>query len=187
MADIGFTLFETAIGACAIAWHAEPALQDSRAPIVLVQLPEATPAATRARVQRRVSGAQEAAPPAVVNDAIARIIALLEGGKDDLVSIPLDMSEVPPFHQKVFEATRAIPPGQTLTYGDIAARIGEPHASQAVGQALGANPFAPVVPCHRVLAAGGRMNGFSAHGGVVTKRKMLEIEGAIAHQPSLFD
>ncbi len=121
-----------------------------------------------------------------MKDAIARITAVMRGEKDDLQSVPLDMSDVPPFHRKVFEATRAIPPGVTLTYGDIASRVGDPGAAQAVGQALGANPFAPVVPCHRVLAAGGKMNGFSAHGGIGTKRKMLEIEGAIAHQPSLF-
>jgi methylated-DNA-[protein]-cysteine S-methyltransferase len=137
-------------------------------------------------VHRRAPEAQESEPLPEIQDAIVRIRAVLEGGKDDLTSIALDMSDVPPFHRKVFEVTRAIPPGQTLTYGDVAARVGEPGAAQAVGQALGANPFAPVVPCHRVLAAGGKMNGFSAHGGIVTKRRMLEIEGAIAHQPSLF-
>jgi methylated-DNA-[protein]-cysteine S-methyltransferase len=179
-------LFETAIGACAIAWHADAREDGTQTPVVLVQLPEATRDATRARVSRRLPDAVDGEPPAAIKDAMTRIANVMNGAKDDLSSIPLDLSGVPPFHRKVFEATRAIPPGQTLTYGDIAARIGEPGAAQAVGQALGANPFAPVVPCHRVLAAGGRMNGFSAHGGIATKRKMLEIEGAIERQPSLF-
>jgi methylated-DNA-[protein]-cysteine S-methyltransferase len=184
---VGFALFETAIGACGIAWHAAPVVDGRKQAIVLLQLPEADRAATRARIRRRCPDAREAEPPADIRGAMERIAALMRGGQDDLRSIPLDMSAVPAFHRKVYEATRAIPPGATLTYGEIAARIGEPGAAQAVGQALGANPFAPVVPCHRVLAADGRMNGFSAHGGVATKRRMLEIEGALAYQPSLFD
>ena len=106
------------------------------------------------------------------------IIALLAGEPRDLADIPLDMSEVPPFHQRVYAVARAIPPGATFTYGEIAARIGEPGAARAVGQALGRNPFPPIVPCHRVLAAGGRTGGFSARGGVATKMRMLTIEGA---------
>lgn len=186
MADIVFALFDTPIGACAIAWHAKPADDAPLHAIVLVQLPEASAAAARARVLRRVPGAREGEPPAGVTDAIERVTALMRGEKIDLSPIQLDMAAVPPFHRRVFEVTRAIPPGSTLTYGEVAARIGEPGAAQAVGQALGANPFAPVVPCHRVLAAGGKMNGFSAHGGIATKRRMLEIEGALVHQPSLF-
>lgn len=186
MAEIQFALFDTAIGACAIAWQAVQRTKDGRHAVVLVQLPSATPDGCRARVLRRLPDAQESVPPSEIREAIGRIARLLLGEKDDLTSILLDMTGVPEFHRKVFEVTRAIPPGKTLTYGDVAARVGEPGASQAVGQALGANPFAPVVPCHRVLAAGGKMNGFSAHGGIVTKRKMLEIEGAVAHQHSLF-
>ncbi len=182
VSSLGYTLFETAIGTCAIAWHAD----DPDHEIVLVQLPGPDAEASRRRVLRRLPDAKETRPPAAVADAIARIEALLRGEKVDLSPIRLDMREVPAFHRKVFEATRAIPPGRTRTYGEIATQIGEPGASQAVGQALGDNPFAPVVPCHRVLAAGGRMNGFSAHGGVVTKRRMLEIEGAVAHQFDLF-
>ncbi len=88
------------------------------------------------------------------------------------------MDGVPEFHRRVYEAARAIPPGNTLSYGDIAKRAGVPGAARAVGQALGRNPFPIVVPCHRVLAAGGKIGGFSAQGGVETKRRMLEIEGA---------
>ena len=88
------------------------------------------------------------------------------------------MDGVPEFHRRVYEAARAIPPGNTLSYGDIAKRVGAPGAARAVGQALGRNPFPIVVPCHRVLAAGGKIGGFSAQGGVATKRRMLAIEGA---------
>jgi len=88
----------------------------------------------------------------------------------------------------VYEITRAIPPGRTLTYGEVARRLGDPNAARAVGQALGHNPFAPVVPCHRVLAAHSGAGGFSAEGGVVTKLRMLQIEKAqMGSEPGLFD
>ena len=94
------------------------------------------------------------------------------------------MAGVPDFHRRVYEAARRIGPGHTRTYGELAAELGEPGAARAVGQALGANPFAVIVPCHRVLAAGGRGGGFSAPGGVDTKLRLLEIERArIGHQP----
>jgi methylated-DNA-[protein]-cysteine S-methyltransferase len=92
--------------------------------------------------------------------------------------VALDMEGVPPFHRRVYEAARQVPPGQTLSYGEIAARAGSPGSARAVGQALGRNPFAILVPCHRVLAANGKLGGFSANGGVDTKRRMLAIEGA---------
>jgi methylated-DNA-[protein]-cysteine S-methyltransferase len=98
------------------------------------------------------------------------------------------MRDVPEFNQRVYAAARAIPPGRTLTYGEVAQQIGEPGAARAVGQALGHNPFAPVVPCHRILAAGNGGGGFSAEGGVATKLRMLQIEHArMGPQPSLFD
>jgi len=183
VSNLGYALFETAIGMCAIAWRGD----DPRHEIVLSQLPDADAGATRARILRRFRGARESEPPAAIGEAIRGIAALLRGEKVDLSSIPLDMSQVPPFHRRVFEAARAIRPGQTRTYGQIAVAIGEPEAAQAVGRALGANPFAPVVPCHRVLAAGRKMHGFSAHGGIATKRRMLEIEGALARQFDLFE
>ena len=112
--------------------------------------------------------------------AVDDIAALLRGERTDLSAVPLDMEEVPAFHRRVYEVARRIPPGKTLSYGDIAQRLGAPRAARAVGQALGRNPFAIVVPCHRVLAAGGRVGGFSANGGVSTKLRMLTIEGAPA-------
>ena len=119
---------------------------------------------------------------------ISRIRQLLDGHRDSLSDVPLDMSGVPQFNQRVYAVARAIPPGQTLSYGEVAARLGEPGAARAVGQALGSNPFAPVVPCHRILAAGKRSGGFSAGGGVATKLRMLQIEKAeLGDGPGLFD
>ncbi len=176
----GHCLFDTAIGTCGIAWTGEA--------IAAVQLPEATRAGTRERMLRYTGPAPEAAPPAFVRAAVARIQALLAGAQDDLRDLPLDFTGIPDFHRRVYEVTWAIPPGETLTYGEVARRIGDPGAARAVGQALGKNPFAPVVPCHRVLAAGGRSGGFSAEGGADTKLRMLEIEKArFGGEPGLFD
>jgi len=128
------------------------------------------------------------APPRAFGPrAMERGTQLLAGARDDLCDLPLDLATVPEFHRRVYEVARAIPPGEVLTYGEVAKRLGDPGASRAVGQALGSNPFAPVVPCHRVLAAGGRSGGFSAEGGAITKLKMLEIEGArLGAGPGLF-
>jgi methylated-DNA-[protein]-cysteine S-methyltransferase len=165
-------LFDTAIGRCGIAWGGRG--------VVGVQLPEAREAETRARMLHRFPDAREAPPPADVQRAVDGIVALLRGERSQLDAVPLDMERVPPFHRRVYEVARTIPPGTTLTYGDIAARLGAPGSARAVGQALGRNPFAIVVPCHRVLAAGGKVGGFSADGGVTTKLRMLSIEGAQA-------
>jgi methylated-DNA-[protein]-cysteine S-methyltransferase len=170
MTAYGFTLFETAIGHCGAAWGERG--------IVGVQLPEAGVVETRERMLHRFPTAAESAPPAEVQIALDEIIALLDGAPSDLSTIALDMHAVPPFHRRVYEFARAIPPGKTLSYGDIAAQLGARGAARAVGQALGHNPFPIVVPCHRVLAAGGRIGGFSAHGGTATKLRMLAIEGA---------
>lgn len=176
----GFCLFETAIGPCAVAWSDDM--------LTGGQLPETSAQRLRSRMQGRFPEAGEMAPPAFVQAAIARVQALLEGGRDTLEDVPLDMQDVPEFNRRVYAIARAIPPGRTLTYGEVAQRLGEPGASRAVGQALGHNPFAPVVPCHRVLAAGGRPGGFSAEGGAATKLKMLEIEHAqFGPAPGLFD
>jgi len=167
----GFALFDTTIGICAIAWSSRG--------IVGLQLPEPSPAATRDRVRRRWPDAVEAAAvPAGVQRALDCVQALLAGGNTDLADIPLDLEAAPEFHRKVYEVARTIPPGRTMTYGEIAKRLGVPNESREVGQALGRNPVAIIVPCHRVLGADGKMGGFSANGGVSTKRRMLEIEGA---------
>ena len=173
MTATGFTLFETAIGRCGIAWGAHG--------ISGVQLPQADEAETRARMLQRFPAAGEGMPPPEVRQAVERIVALLRGEGGDLASVVLDMEDVPAFHRRVYELARTIPPGMTLSYGDIATRLGAPGAARAVGQALGRNPFPIVVPCHRVLAAGGKIGGFSAQGGVTTKRRMLAIEGAMSN------
>ena len=127
-------------------------------------------------------------PTAEVQGAIDGIIELLSGKPNDLRGVALDLEGVPEFHRGVYEIARTIPPGMTMTYGDIAKLLGGVELSRDVGQALGRNPCPIVVPCHRVLAAGGKPGGFSANGGVVTKLKMLAIEGAVVnHTPSLFD
>ncbi len=166
----GFALFPTALGECGIVW--------GPAGVRGLQLPEASAGEARRRLARRFPDAREAAPPAEVAGAIACVAALLAGEVDDLLSIALDWSGVPEFERRVYDAARAVPPGSTTTYGDMAQRIGSPGAAQAVGRALGRNPFPIVVPCHRVLAADGKPGGFSAAGGVATKLRMLAIENA---------
>jgi methylated-DNA-[protein]-cysteine S-methyltransferase len=177
----GFTLFDTPIGTCAIAWGERG--------IAGILLPDARELQTRAYLLRRFPGATESdAPPPHVAEAIAAIVGLLSGRPGDLTAIELDLDRVPPFHRRVYEAIRHIPPGETRTYGEVAALVGDGMgAAQAVGQAMGANPFPIVVPCHRVVAANGRPGGFSAPGGVDTKLRMLRIEGAPAGgAPTLF-
>ena len=122
-----------------------------------------------------------------VEKAIAAMQALLRGEAVDLSWIELDMERVPPFNRQVYAIARAIPPGTTMTYGEVAARLGDPLLARAVGQAMGQNPFTIVMPCHRVMAAGGKFGGFSAHGGVETKRRMLRIEGWRENEPGLFE
>jgi methylated-DNA-[protein]-cysteine S-methyltransferase len=164
----GFALFDTAVGTCAAAW--------SDRGLVGVQLPESSAADTRARFITQFPTATELMPPPDVQDAIERIVALIEGMPSDLSGIRLDMDEVPEFDRRVYEVARTIPPGSTLTYGAIAAALGAPGAARSVGGALGRNPFVIVVPCHRVVAAGGKPGGFSAPGGVSTKLRLLSIE-----------
>lgn len=171
---VRYVLFDTPIGVCGIAWRDG----DVGAEVVGTNLPEANAAATRARIARRHPGAVETAPPPSVQTAIGAIVALLSGERADLSTIALDLAHATPFERRVYAVARAIAPGATLTYGEIAARVGEPQAAREVGQAMGRNPCPLIVPCHRVLAAGGKTGGFSAHGGTMTKRKLLAIEGA---------
>src|SRR5262249_26441956 len=156
MTDIGFALFDTAIGRCAIAWGERG--------VVAVQLPGASEARTRDRLLRMFGDAHEALPPDEVRDAIAGITALLGGELADLTGIHIDESRVPQFHRRVYAIARGIPAGRTLTYGEVANRLGDPTAARGVGEALGENPFPIIVPCHRVLAAHGKLGGFSAPG-----------------------
>lgn len=183
MTEQAFTLFDTAIGACAIAWHARG--------LIGVQLPEASESATRARMRKRFPEAIERAPDAAAERAITGIVALLNGEKRDLSDIVIDDSETPEFNARVYKIVRQIPPGETLTYGEVAERLGDKTLARAVGQAMGQNPCPVVMPCHRVMAAndrtGAKTGGFSAPGGVVTKLKLLTIEGAQPGGPTLFD
>jgi len=170
MNALGFAVFHTAIGACGLAW--------SDRGVVAVQLPERNEAATRARLALRYGSASEMSPPPDVQRAVDAIVSLLDGESTDLSFIPLDLDGVPAFHRRVYEVARTIPAGATLSYGEIAERLGERGAARAVGQALGRNPIPIVVPCHRVLAAGGKTGGFSARGGTATKLNLLAIERA---------
>lgn len=178
----GFALFATVLGHCGIAWGPRG--------LTGVQLPEADESTTRLRMQARFPQAPELAPPPSVQGAVDAVCALLAGQPTeprDLGHLPLDMEGVPPFHQRVYALARQILPGETVTYGELARQLGEPGAARAVGQALGANPFAPVVPCHRILAAHSGSGGFSAPGGVSTKLRMLLAERARFGGPGLFD
>jgi methylated-DNA-[protein]-cysteine S-methyltransferase len=168
MTSTGYLPFDTAIGRCAVAWSARG--------ISRVWLPEVHGAAT------------PGAPPADIIDAVEAMTALLDGEPCDLTNIALDLEGVPDFHLAVYALARAIGPGETSTYGSLAARLGDPALARAVGQAMGANPCPIVVPCHRVTAAGGALGGFSAPGGAATKQRMLRIEGGLAPAPlTLFD
>jgi methylated-DNA-[protein]-cysteine S-methyltransferase len=180
MTDKHFTLFDTAIGICGIEWGPRG--------INGLQLPMGSDEKTRARIRQRHGDIVEAEPTTEVQGVIARIVELLSGKPDDLLDIALDLDGVPEFNRGVYDIARTIPPGKTMTYGDIAKKLGGVELSRDVGQALGRNPCPIVVPCHRVLAAGNKPGGFSARGGVDTKLKMLAIEGApVNHTPSLFD
>jgi methylated-DNA-[protein]-cysteine S-methyltransferase len=180
MTDQHFALFDTPIGICGIEWGPRG--------INGVQLPMGSEEKTRTRIRQRDPFSVEIAATAEVQAVMDRIVDLLSGKPDDLRDIALDLEDVPAFNRGVYDIARNIPPGQTMTYGDIAKRLGSVELSRDVGQALGRNPCPIVVPCHRVLAAGNKPGGFSAKGGVDTKLKMLAIEGAaVNHTPSLFD
>jgi len=174
-----FALFETAIGCCGIVW--------SERGVVGVQLPERSEAATRNRLRRRFPLARDAAPPAEVRRAIEDIVALLGGERRDLNQVTIDIGTAPEFHRRVYEAARRIPAGATLSYGDLAERLGDRNLAREVAQALSENPCPIIVPCHRIMAAGGKSGGFSAPGGVATKLRLLTIEGAQPEGPMLFD
>jgi methylated-DNA-[protein]-cysteine S-methyltransferase len=171
-----YTLFETAIGWAGLAWGDKG--------LVGAYLPEADRENARRSFLRRFPDATEAGPTPVVAAAIAGIRELLTGQPADLTHVPIDIGRVPEFNAQVYEIARAIPPGETLTYGEIAVKLGDKLLARDVGAALGQNPWPIVVPCHRVTAAGGKLGGFSARGGVNTKMKLLAIEGAKVLEPA---
>jgi methylated-DNA-[protein]-cysteine S-methyltransferase len=176
---IEFALFETAIGWCGITWSARG--------VAGVQLPERGEAATRDRLLRRFPAARDGAPPAQVQRAIDDIVALLGGERRDLSHVTIDIGTASDFHRRVYDAARRIPAGATLSYGEVAERLGDRHLARDVAEALSQNPCPIIVPCHRILAAGGKPGGFSGPGGVATKLRLLTIEGAQSEQPMLFD
>ena len=175
-----YSIFETAIGRCAIVWRGGS--------ILATALPAESDQATLAHLRRRFPDLTVAEPVAQIADAIVAIQQLLAGEPADLTRIEVDLANCPPFERQVYEILRAVPPGSTITYGELAAQAGAPGAARAVGVAMGRNPVPIIVPCHRVLAGSGRSGGFSAPGGVTTKFRILQIEQAgRAGPPLLFD
>ena len=164
-------LFDTSIGPCGIAW--------SERGLTAVQLPEADRARTEKRLAVKSASVGATAPPPWVAALIADIQRYLAGERIDFSAVAVDLVGVDPFRRSLYEAMRSIGFGSTTTYGELARKIGlhEPQAAQEVGQAMGRNPVPIVIPCHRVLAAGGKPGGFSAHGGTATKARLLALEG----------
>jgi methylated-DNA-[protein]-cysteine S-methyltransferase len=180
MAGLGYSIFDTGIGRCGIAWGEHG--------ILSVQLPEAREIETRRRMLRQYPDARELRPPLNTEIAIEGIAALLRGQPSNFSDVTLDMHGTTPFQRRVYDYTRTIPRGETLTYAEFAARLGVPGAVHAIGQAIARNPFTIIVPCHRVLAAAGEADGVCANGGVVSKRRLLSLEGALTKSgPTLFD
>jgi methylated-DNA-[protein]-cysteine S-methyltransferase len=170
MSGHGFTIFDTAIGRCGIAWGGLG--------ILGVQLPEARELETRRRMYRLYPEAREQRPPLNTEIVIEGIVALLRGGDADMHDVPLDFTGMSYFHQRVYQFVRGIPRGETRTYEDVANGLRVPGAVHSVAQALGRNPFMIIVPCHRVLEAGNYADKISPNGGAISKRRLLSIEGA---------
>ncbi len=180
MTELAYSLFETALGRAAVVWGPRG--------ITRTFLPEAEDPALRRLLAKAYPDAAETEPEGEIAEAIAGIRSLLSGGRDDLRAAPLDMSGIGAFPARVYEALRLVGPGETVTYGELAARVGAAGEARPVGAILGRNPFPIIVPCHRVLAAGGGVGGFSAPGGVRTKLVMLTAERArTSAAPGLFD
>jgi methylated-DNA-[protein]-cysteine S-methyltransferase len=167
-----YTIFDSAIGRCAVVW--------GEAGVVGVQLPEAREIDTRRRLFQLYPEARESKPPPNSEAAIEGMVALLHGGAADFSDVTLDMRGIRGFDQRVYQLTQRVLRGETLTYGDLAARLGSPSAVRSVALALARNPFVVIVPCHRVLEAGGYADRMSPHGGLISKRRLLSIEGAVS-------
>jgi methylated-DNA-[protein]-cysteine S-methyltransferase len=173
-----YCLFDTAIGACGVAW--------SRRGVTRLQLPERSRDATERRLRGRLALATAATPPAPIRAAISLLERYFAGEQVDLSGIAVDLRGVSPFHSKIYAAARGLAWGETATYGELARQVGSRGAARAVGQAMGSNPAPVLIPCHRVLAAGGKIGGFSAHGGTTTKQRLLALEGLrIGHDTPL--
>jgi methylated-DNA-[protein]-cysteine S-methyltransferase len=162
--------FETALGRCAVRWTASG--------IVDVLLPHRS-----GRLGPRIEDGVDV--PIRVREAIDGMTAVLAGKPQDLRHVVLDDRGVDAFRREVYAATREVAPGTTRSYGEVARAIGRPDAAREVGAALARNPYPIIVPCHRVVAANGALTGFSAPGGLATKRRMLELEGATGYGQQL--
>jgi methylated-DNA-[protein]-cysteine S-methyltransferase len=171
-----YFVFETAGGFCAIGW--------SDAGIARFHLPTSTAEATERSMRRRLAGAEPGTPPAAVMAVIDAAQRYFAGEKVDFSNVPLDLGGQDEFFRKIYGAARRVGWGQTTTYGSLAKELGAgPEAARDVGQAMARNPVPLIIPCHRVLAAGGKLGGFSAPGGSATKQRMLEMEGRRAEPP----
>jgi methylated-DNA-[protein]-cysteine S-methyltransferase len=164
-----YHLFGTRLGKCGIAW--------SERGVTRLQLPERTPGATERRLTARSASCGAGVPPAPAREAIDMLERYFAGARVDFAPIALDLSGVGPFYVKIYDAARSLGWGQTATYGDLARQAGSAGAARAVGQAMGHNPVPIIIPCHRVLAAGRKIGGFSAFGGAITKERLLALEG----------
>ncbi len=174
-----FAVFDTPIGTCGISW--------GPGGITGTALPGESPGTTSAALAEAHPAATAGVPPRAVATFVERIRAVLGGAADDLADIPLDLRGRSEFERRAYAVARSIAPGHTLTYRQVAERIGNPGLARAVGRAMATNPFPIVVPCHRVLGAGGSIGGFSARGGARTKRRMLLAEGVPERDgPALF-
>lgn len=179
MESRGLTLFNTPIGPCGIGWR--------ESWLTGVEIGDADESETVYRLRQRFPDSEASTPPAFVTQAIEKIEALLEGGNPDFSTTPLALQSLPDLNRQVYEIILELKAGETTTYGAIARRLGDVHLSQAVGYALGKNPFPIIVPCHRVLGSNGKVGGFSAAGGIKTKLALLNIERAGAnHEADLF-
>lgn len=177
MKQLAYCVFPTPLGPIGLAWNDGG---ESRAipAVAFLQLPEAAPQVTEARIARRAGAHTQAPPPRAIAEIIQKICRHLRGDLQDFRGVALDLRAVPAFDQAVYAVAAKISAGQTSTYGELAKSLGQPGAARAVGQALGRNPIPLIIPCHRVLAAGNRPGGFSAHGGRAMKARLLAIEGA---------
>jgi methylated-DNA-[protein]-cysteine S-methyltransferase len=169
MSARGYNIFDTGLGRCGITW--------GPAGILGVQLPLAREIETRKRLFQLYPDAREQCPPHNVEMAIEGIVALLRGEASDLSDVTLDMTGIHAFDARVYSLARSIPRGETRIYGEIAARMRMPGAVRSVAQAIARNPFVIIVPCHRVLEAGRYADQISPHGGVISKRRLLSLEG----------
>jgi methylated-DNA-[protein]-cysteine S-methyltransferase len=180
MSGRGYTVFDTGIGRCGIAW--------SHLGVAGVQLPEAREIETRGRMLRQYPEARELRPPLNVEIAIEGIVALLRGQPSDLSDVALDMSGIHAFNARAYAFVRTIPRGETRTYGEVATSLRASGAAHSVAQAISKNPFMIIVPCHRVLEAGSYTDRISPNGGAISKRRLLSIEGAhTISSKTLFD